>query len=228
MAKETRRKILDNPDAILAQKNIFDALDELFDDTGIPRGSQEAMSWFRRLARQLFDDTDAIPEETFLRDDTRIIQKSGYKRRGNFYIFNYLPKTASSLKYFDTLPLVLLLDFTKDGFYGLNLHYLQNNLRERLFLLLRQRLVGSPDDPFSRININYDTLKSQRQFRLYRPCLKRYKTKNIGSRILRILPKDWDFAIHLPMERFKKVNRQVVYQESRRKLGEEKQGVAEQ
>tara|TARA_X000001382_G_scaffold42341_1_gene28532 strand:- start:411 stop:1091 length:681 start_codon:yes stop_codon:yes gene_type:complete len=226
MAKQSR--ILENPDAVLARKNIFDALDELFDDTGIPRGSQQAMSWFRSLARQLFDETDATPEETFLRDPSRIIQKSGYKRRGNFFIFNYLPKGASKLKYFDTMPLVLLLDFTKDGFYGLNLHYLPNNLRERFYLLIRQRMVGSDEDEFARININYDTLKSQRQFRLYRPCIRRYKTRYIGSRILRITPKDWDFAIHLPLERFKKANRNVVYTDSRRKLAEEIEGSAEQ
>tara|TARA_Y100000296_G_C5028132_1_gene183369 strand:+ start:33 stop:251 length:219 start_codon:yes stop_codon:yes gene_type:complete len=71
-------------------------------------------------------------------------------------------------------------------------------------------------------------LKDSRHFRYYRPCIKRYKSKRIGSRILHIWPKDWDMAIHLPIERFKKTNRYFVWMESRQKLVEEKQGVAEQ
>ena len=222
------RATIDNPDVILNRKNVFDALDELFQETGLERGSQSAMQWYRSLVREMFENTELSPEETVLRDKSRLIQKTGYKRLGGMYLFNYLPKTRAKLKYWDSVPLVFILKFTKDGFLGLNLHYLPPSMREKLFLMLRTRLRGPEEAQFSRIEAPYELLKKNKQFRFYRPCIRKYKTKYIGSRILHIWPKDWDLAIHLPVERFQRVNRYQVWMESRQKLVEEKQGVAEQ
>jgi hypothetical protein len=217
-----------NPDSILSKKNVFDALDDLFKETGLQRGSARASEWYKSLVRELFEGTELSPEETVLRDRTRLTQKSGYKREGEMYLFNYLPKTRHKLKYYDTVPLVFLLKFTKDGFLGLNLHYLHPTMRERFFQLIRKKARGPIENKRTRLVLPYEMLKSMRQFRYYRPCIKRYKTKYIGSRILHIYPKDWDFAIHLPIERFKKRHRSQVWMDSREKLLEEKSGVAEQ
>ena len=217
---------VDNPDLILSRSNVFDALDSMFNETGISRGTRQAMVWYKSLVREMFEQTDLSPEETILRDRSRIIQKTGYKRLGGMYLFNYLPR--SKMKYFDTLPLVFILKFTKNGFLGLNLHYLAPSMRERFFEMLRLRMRGSIDNRWSRLNAPYEFLKTHRQFRYYRPCIKRYLTKYIGSRILHIWPKDWDMAIHLPIDRFKKMHRSQVWMESRQKLFEEKEGVAEQ
>tara|TARA_R110000824_G_scaffold145200_4_gene313431 strand:- start:36 stop:797 length:762 start_codon:yes stop_codon:yes gene_type:complete len=217
-----------NPDSLLSKKNVFDALDDLFKDTGITRGSREASKWYKSLVRELFEGTELSPEETVLRDRTRLVQKSGYKREGSMYLFNYRPKTRRKLKHYDTVPLVVIIKFTKDGFLGLNLHYLHPTMRERFFQLLKRRLRGNVENKWSRLEITYEMLKSSSQFRYYRPCIKRYKTKYIGSRILHIYPKDWEFAMHLPIERFKKKNRYQVWMESRQKLFEEKSGTAEQ
>ena len=216
------------PDKLLSRKNVFDALDELFKDTGIKRGSRQSAKWYKSLVRELFEGTELSPEETVLRDPTRLTQKSGYKRLGGMYLFNYMPKTRNKLKYYDSVPLVILLEYTKDGFLGLNLHYLHPTMRERFFQLLKTRLRGPVENRWSRIMLPYRELKKTRQFRYYRPCIKRYKTKYIGSRILHIWPKDWDFAIHLPVERFKKKNRYMVWMESREELLKEKSGVSEQ
>ena len=217
-----------SPDIILSRKNVFDALDEMFLETGFARGSQQAMEWYRSLVREMFEMTDLSPEETVLRDKTRLIQKTGYKRVGGMYLFNYFPKNRSKLKYYDTVPLVWILKFYHDGFLGLNLHYLAPSMRARFFQIVRTRMRGSIENKWSRLELPYSMLKDNRHFRYYRPCIKRYKTNRIGSRILHIWPKDWDLAIHLPIERFKKTNRYFVWMESRQKLVEEKQGVAEQ
>jgi len=217
-----------SPDVILSRKNVFDALDEIFLETNIQRGSMESMKWFRELVREMFEDTELSPEETVLRDRTRLIQKSGYKRLGGMYLFNYLPRNRTKLKYYDTVPLIFLLNYTKDGFLGLNLHYLPPKMREKFFMLIRRHMRGSINNKWSRLELPYEMLKSKRQFRYYRPCIKRYKTKNIGSRMLHIYPKDWDLAIHLPIHRFKKAYKNQVWVESRQKLIEERQGAAEQ
>lgn len=220
--------IVQNPDIILSRSNVFDAMDAMFKDTGLARGSQQAMQWYKSLVREIFEQTELSPEETVLRDKSRLIQKSGYKREGGMYLFNYLPKTRAKLKYYDSVPLVFILKFYGDGFLGLNLHYLAPSMRERLFTLLRTKLQGPIEGQWSRLQLPYELLKNSRQFRFYRPCIKKYKTKYIGSRILHIWPKDWDLAIHLPIERFKKTTRYQVWMESRQKLMEERQGVAEQ
>ena len=217
-----------NPDTILSRTNVFDALDAMFKETGLSRGSRQAMVWYKSLVREMFETSDLSPEETLLRDRTRLIQKTGYKREGGMYMFNYLPKGRSKMKYFDTLPLVFILKFTKNGFLGLNLHYLAPSMRERFFEMLQLRMRGSIENKWSKIATPYEFLKMSRQFRYYRPCIKRYLTKYIGSRILHIWPKDWALAIHLPIERFKKVHRSQVWMESRAKLYEEKEGVSEQ
>jgi len=219
---------IQNPDVILSRLGVFDALDELFKDTGIPRGSKQAMQWFKELTRELFEQTDLSPEESVLHDKTRMMQKSGYKREGSMYLFNYFPKTKSKLKYYDMFPLVFILKFTKDGFLGLNLHYLPPSLRERFYTLMRTKVRGSIDNKWTRMHITYELLKKNKSFRYYRPCIKRYKTKYIGSRILHIYPKDWDFAIHLPIERFKKSVKQAVWMESRQKIIQNIEGSAEQ
>jgi len=228
-AKYSGNKIsISSPDVILSRKNIFDAMDELFLETGLDRGTREAMQWFKQLVREMFEQTELSPEETILRDKSRLIQKSGYKREGSMYLFNYLPKGRAKLKYYDTFPLVFILNFTDDGFLGLNLHYLPPSLRQRFFMMMRTKTRGSMENKWTRMHINYQLLKKNRAFRFYRPCIRKYKTKYIGSRILHIFPKDWDLVIHLPIERFKKSVRQAVWMESRQKIIEEIQGAAEQ
>ena len=216
-----------NPDVILSRKNVFDALDELFKESGIKRGTRDAVNWYRELVRELFDLSDVSPEETFLRDESRMIQKTGMLRRtGRMFLFNYNPKNRQHLKYYDTLPLVYIIKFTRDGFLGLNLHYLDIRLRTVLFNNLQVLLSGPVESNFTRLRINNQILKGSRKFRFYRPCIRKYKTKYIGSRILQIPPKDWGVAIHLPVERFKKKNKYQVWVESRRELIKEREGSA--
>jgi len=218
-----------SPDIILSRKNVFDALDELFKETGIKRGSKEALKWYKELVRELFDTTDVTPEETFLRDETRMIQKSGMlKRTGRMFLFNYKPKHRNDLKYYDTLPLVYVIKFTKDGFMGLNLHYLDMQKRTHLFNNLQVLLSGSIEDDMTRLRINNQILKGSRKFRWYRPCIRRYKTRFIGSRILQIPPKDWGIAIHLPVERFIKKHKYQVWAESRQQMFREVEGSKDQ
>ena len=216
-----------NPDIILSRKNVFDALDELFKESGVKRGTRDALKWYRELVRELFDLSDVSPEETFLRDESRMIQKTGMLRRtGRMFLFNYNPKNRQHLKYYDTLPLVYIIKFTRDGFLGLNLHYLDMRLRTTLFNNLQVLLSGPVESDFTRLRINNQILKGSRKFRFYRPCIRKYKTKYIGSRILQIPPKDWGVAIHLPVERFKKKNKYQVWTESRRELIKEREGSA--
>ena len=121
----------------------------------------------------------------------------------------------NELPYYDTFPLVLILERYPDGFLGLNLHYLPIKFRVALMKkMLSYGGVYTEDDEIRKIRMTYDILASSRRFREFRPCLKRYLTNHVKSRILAVQPNEWDIATYLPVQQFKKAKPLQVWQES--------------
>ena len=145
-------------------------------------------------------------------------EKSRYVNRfllGGLYFFYYNPKLKNELPYYDTFPLVLILERYPDGFLGLNLHYLPIKFRVALMKkMLSYGGVYTEDDEIRKIRMTYDILASSRRFREFRPCLKRYLTNHVKSRILAVQPNEWDIATYLPVQQFKKAKPLQVWQES--------------
>lgn len=145
-------------------------------------------------------------------------ENNRYTRRfllGGLYFFQYNPKYKESLPYYDTFPLVLMLERHTDGFLGLNLHYLP--VRYRVALLRKLISFGAiytDQDELKRIRITYDILNSTRRFREFRPCLKKYLNTHIRSRILAVQPNEWDIATYLPVQQFRKARPNEVWRES--------------
>ena len=54
--------------------------------------------------------------------------------------------------------------------------------------------------------------------RFFKPCLKHYLSSQIQSQLLLIEPADWEIAIFLPTESFRKVGKETVWNESRSKF----------
>jgi hypothetical protein len=133
---------------------------------------------------------------------------------GGLYCFYYDPKTKDDLPYYDRFPLVLVLERYNDGFLGLNLHYLPVKYRIAFLDKLMGYASYNDEDEVKRMRVTYDILNASRRFREFRPCIKRYLTTHIKSRILTIQPGEWDVAVMLPMHLFKKAKPQQVWQES--------------
>lgn len=133
---------------------------------------------------------------------------------GGLYCFYYDPKTKDDLPYYDRFPLVLVLERYNDGFLGLNLHYLPVKYRIAFLDKLMGYASYNDEDEVKRMRVTYDILNASRRFREFRPCIKRYLTTHIKSRILTIQPEEWDVAVMLPMHLFKKAKPQQVWQES--------------
>ena len=51
---------------------------------------------------------------------------------GEFYLFEYKPKFRKRLDHWDRYPMVIVGDYTSDGFYGANLHYMEPKKRVNL------------------------------------------------------------------------------------------------
>lgn len=171
--------------------------------------SRESVKWFMTKMANL-KNTSRIPNtikrEEF-RNTTRFI-------KGGLFFFYYDPKTKEDLPYYDKFPLVLMLERYDDGFLGLNLHYLPIKYRVAFMnKLLDYGRFDEDGDPV-RIRITYDILSATKRFKEFRPCIKRYLTSHIKSRILAVQPEEWETAVFLPVHQFKKAKADKVWRES--------------
>jgi hypothetical protein len=177
---------------------------------GYPTMGNDALKWLRQKVSQL-KNVRSIPGSI----SRETIRHTNEFYRGGLYFFFYNPKTKDELPYYDTFPLVLVLEKYPDGFLGLNLHYLPTKYR----VAFLQKLIAygglrDSENEVSRVRITYDILKTTSQFKEFGPCLKRYLLTQVRSRILAIEPEEWDVAISLPVQQFKKASAKDVWKES--------------
>jgi hypothetical protein len=69
------------------------------------------------------------------------------------------------------------------------------------------------------MKITYDYLKSSSDLGAFRPCFKRYLTKQIKGRIVNVPAQEWEVAVHLPTSSFRKKDSGYIYRESRKQIG---------
>ena len=133
---------------------------------------------------------------------------------GGLYYFYYDPKGKDDLPYYDRFPLVLVLEIYKDGFLGLNLHYLP--VRQRIGLLdnLMEYADLDKNKDILRMRVTYDILNASKRFKEFKPCLKKYLFGHVQSKILAVQPNEWDIAAFLPIQQFRKATTSEVWQDS--------------
>ena len=133
---------------------------------------------------------------------------------GGMYYFYYDPKGKDDLPYYDKFPLVLALERYPDGFLGLNLHYLPIKYRVAFLDKLMDYAIYNENDEPKRLRVTYDILSASRRFKEFRPCIKRYLSSHIRSKILAVQPNEWDVATFLPVHQFKKAKPTEVWEDS--------------
>jgi hypothetical protein len=79
--------------------------------------------------------------------------------------------------------------------------------------LMNFAITNENDEP-KRLRITYDILTASKNFKEFRPCLKRYLNSQIKSKILTIQPPEWETALFLPTAVFKGAPISKVYAES--------------
>ena len=198
-------------------RNTFERiLREAFTRTSTPKNEKTSRIWYRQKAKLTRTSPKRIMRETSNRQTTSL---KGRMMIGNMYCFFYDPKLSESLPYYDTFPLVIPIESYSDGFLGLNMHYLSPRHRAILMDALYETIEDNSDAnklPYSKIS--YETLKQLSKYKYFKPCLKRYLTRNVRSRYLKIEKSEWDSALFLPTERFQKQRKGKVWRESRRSV----------
>lgn len=190
-------------------KTLIQRIQDSLAKEGLQVRTNLARSWLQSKVRNLNATPDKVMRDRQRLVDTTIIGKT--------YFFFYDPKTKDSLPYYDRFPLVIPIDQYRDGFLGLNLHYIQP--RDRVILLdkLSTTLNNKNYNETTKFRINYAYLSGASRAFESTPCVKRYLFRHIDSRFLHIPANEWDIAAMLPVERFQKATKQKVFAESRKK-----------
>lgn len=171
--------------------------------------SRDSVKWLTRKISELRNPSgiaSTINNEAFRKTNRFVI--------GGLYYFYYDPKTKKDLPYYDRFPLVLVLERYKDGFLGLNLHYLPVKYRITLLDKLMDYAILDGNNDIMRMRVSYDILNASKRYREFRPCLKKYLYGHIQSKILAVQPNEWDIAVYLPIQQFKKASVNEVWQDS--------------
>jgi len=189
--------------------SLFDTLQANAQRAGIQSRTKESQNWFRKKVAELGD----VSPKKVLKDDA--LDPTSRQIGGNMYMYFYDPKFKKELPYYDRFPLTIMVEPAKGGFYGLNLHYLAPGVRARFLDELMDTGPKRPTDT-SRLKLRYDLLQSTKRFREFKPCFKHYLVNNIQGRLVRVPMTEWEIAIFLPTEQFKKVKKESVWRYSRK------------
>jgi hypothetical protein len=172
---------------------------------------KDAREWFREAALEIKN----VNRQKMMSDRSNLKQEINDKSIGKMFAFFYDPKLKESLPYYDMFPLVFIIDFKPEGFMGLNLHYLPPVLRAKLMDALYQTINNTKYDQSTKLKVSYRILNSASKFRWFKPCLKYYLFSHVKGNYLSIEPNNWDAALMLPTEQFRKANKETVWKESR-------------
>ena len=137
---------------------------------------------------------------------------------GKMYMFRYDPKHKTKLPYYDTFPLVIPIEKYSDGFLGLNMHYLAPKLRVDLLAGLMTITNNKSMNENTRMMVTYNMLNSTKRPRYFKPTLKRYLATHVQSSFLNIKADEWETAIFLPVQDFRKAGASTVHAASRRMI----------
>ena len=182
--------------------------------SNIKAKSKKAIEWFKKIVKDT--QRSAFPATTGRKEimtDRNIGIRSGKPIIGKMYLFQYSAKWKDILPYWDMWPLIFPFDYAKDGFYGINLHYLAPNHRTALMIRLIKAQGGGGDmNENFKLKLSYDIIT---KYKPALPCIKRYLFSHVqGKGLYGISGEDWSYAAALPLQKFQKESAKYVWQQS--------------
>jgi hypothetical protein len=190
--------------------SLFDTLQAQAFRAGVTPRSKESLTWFQNNVRKLGD----VNQRKLLKDPALDATKN--PKPGDMMMYFYDPKFKQELPYYDRFPLTLLVEPAKGGFYGLNLHYLSPGVRARFLDELMELAPKTMNDTSRLTRMRYSLLRGVKKYKEFQPCFKHYLMDHVESQIVRVPMTEWQIAIFLPTEQFKKVKAQSVWRYSRK------------
>lgn len=166
----------------------------------------KASKWFSSAVSTI---TDKLP------DGMVDISSSKTPPVGEIILYKYDPKTKETLPYYDTNPLVLVIDFTPTGFTGINLHYIPPEVRRQLIKKMKAAKESS------RNGVDYiqkvlPMLSAIGGSKLFEHAYKKYLGSHVRSRIAVLGVSTWTITTNLPLQSFVGASTTKVYKNYRR------------
>lgn len=206
-------------------ENIFNKIHQLRSAAGQPARGRAAQDWFRRTVRELFGDRPLRGREELVQAEQAVTRTPTEIRGrplniGQMFMFVYDPKLREQLPFYDRFPMIFIIEFRRDGFLGINLHYLPHVLRAQLYNTLTVLLNDTSMNDNTRLRLSYQAIKNATKFHNALPLIREYKAKYIRSKVLEVHPRDWEIALFLPSEQFKKKGKQTIWANTRKEIRE--------
>jgi hypothetical protein len=120
----------------------------------------------------------------------------GRLKIGDLITFEYDAKYGEELPYWDRFPLVYVTKIHRDGWTGMNVHYLHPRMRARLFYDLDKNSIDIIDNEMNSL------------------CTKRYLAANTRTATKRSPKEFWEIAVQLPFEKFEKKSNNTVWRQT--------------
>lgn len=196
------------------ENSFFDNLNRLKENSPeFQQKSIQSLDWYRKKVQELYGDRILPPGMVFGESKERPLP-----RPGDIMLFNYRPQMRKELPFYDVYPLVLIIKLIPQGFLGLNFHYLHPRDRMKFMVQLYkyERYATKRDDVM--LNVKYTTLLNDQKLFYYTPCIRKYKSRNVGNLVYKIPAHEWEPVLFLPTEKFVKEKKQDVWAESSKKL----------
>lgn len=178
----------------------------------MPQAVRASKTWFDQQVLLL--SKQGITSNKVLRGNTNALK--GRIIPGQLYMYRYDAKHKDTLPYWDMFPLVFPYETTKDGFMGLNFHYLPYQLRIKLLDKMLVFKNNKHMDETTRLRYSWQMIAGISKFKMAEPCIKRYLFSQVESQYRLIPANDWATAMMLPVEGFVGANKNKVWMESKR------------
>jgi hypothetical protein len=120
---------------------------------------------------------------------------------GNLYFFKYDPKLKAKLEIYDKYPMAFPIKMYRDGFLGVNMHYLATGDRKEFVKKIIEYKRTSDDDKAS-VNAEFLSLmeSSKKIYELMPQAVHRYLINHARSRFIKILPEEYEKAVQLKID----------------------------
>ena len=178
-------------------------------------GRELSIRWYQRKIKSLGADRYSATQHIMQgHKEGRVVSRPEF---GMLNLFHYRPKGAFKLKYYDIFPIVLPFESHKNGFTGINFHFLPIPLR--IELLERLQLYSRED----KVEVYWDLIEN---WKLVRPIVRRYLKQQVKSHFLRLPLDDMLIGSLLPVQGFysgdwnykQRVTNRKVWRDTRRSI----------
>jgi len=193
------------------EESYLDKLKDAIKTNQVTARAKAAGDWFRSIVNRTKGKFSSETPEKILQRSESMVSTSVL---GKMYFYSYDPKWKNDLPWYDTFPLVFPIEKYNNGFLGLNFHYLAPKDRAILMDQLKMYANNKKYDETTKLKLTYNMLKGFTKIKRAKPTVHRYLTSKVKSKYVLVNADEWEVALFLPVERFKKASKKQVWAHS--------------